>query len=189
MSSNLYHFVTHWKLKASCTEVYEILSDAEGLARWWPSVYLDVKELEPGNGITGKRVALYTKGWLPYTLQWSFIVTENTRPHGFTIAAQGDFEGRGIWIFEQEGEDCHITFDWKLTAEKPLLKYLSFIMKPLFSANHKWAMKKGEESLQLELLRRRATSATALSAIAAPPAPTFPHNLTNNKKLSSAVFG
>jgi hypothetical protein len=59
-------------------------------------------------------------------------------------------------------------------------------MKPLFAANHRWAMRQGLKSLQLELRRRRATSAQALAAIPAPPPPTFPHNFTNNKKLSAA---
>jgi len=44
-----------------------------------------------------------------------------------------------------------------------------FIMKPIFSANHRWAMAKGEESLRLELARRRAATATDRTAITAPP--------------------
>jgi hypothetical protein len=49
----------------------------------------------------------------------------------------------------------NITFDWKLVAEKPLLRYLSFLFKPIFSANHRWAMARGEESLKRELARKR----------------------------------
>ena len=51
-----------------------------------------------------------------------------------------------------------ITYDWRLRAEKPLLRNLSFLLKPLFEANHRWAMAQGEESLKLELARRRAAS-------------------------------
>ena len=47
------------------------------LPRWWPSVYLDVEELEPADARgLGRRVRLLTKGWLPYTLAWEFVVTE-----------------------------------------------------------------------------------------------------------------
>jgi hypothetical protein len=69
MASNDYHFVTYWRVEGSIEEVYRVLSDATDLVRWWPAVYLDVKELEPGkkNGI-GKVVSLHTRGWLPYTL-------------------------------------------------------------------------------------------------------------------------
>ena len=54
------------------------LSDAEALARWWPSVYLEVREIGPsGPRGVGQRVRLYTKGWLPYTLRWDFEVVES----------------------------------------------------------------------------------------------------------------
>lgn len=184
MAANEYHFITHWKMDATSQEVYDILSDTESLKRWWPAVYLDVKQTEPGNiNSIGKKVKLYTKGWLPYTLQWDFEVTENTKPVTFTIKATGDFAGRGIWHLQQSDDVCFISFDWKLSADKPLLKYFSFLLKPLFSFNHRWAMKKGEESLRLELLRRRANSKTQWESIPLPPSPTFPHNFLNNKKF------
>ena len=70
MATNDYHFITIWGVKSTIEEVSEIIGDAQGLTRWWPSVYLDVKVLEEGdeNGL-GKVVSLFTKGWLPYTLR------------------------------------------------------------------------------------------------------------------------
>ena len=119
----------------------------------------------------GRRIALVTKGWLPYTIRWEFVVVESGYPYGFVIAATGDFDGRGAWRFEQAGPFVDITYDWRLRAEKPLLRRLSFLLKPLFASNHRWAMAQGEQSLRLELIRRRATSAAALAAVAAPPGP------------------
>lgn len=172
-ATNDYHFITVWRVESTIEEVSTIIGDATDLVRWWPSVYLDVKVLEPGDerGL-GKVVSLYTKGWLPYTLRWDFRVTE-VRNDGFTLVATGDFDGRGIWTFEQESSWVNITYDWKIKAEKPLLRYFSFVMKPIFSANHRWAMAKGEESLKLEIARRHAASADELSHIPAPPRPTF----------------
>ena len=173
MADNNYHFITHWRVESTIDEVSKIISDPLDLVRWWPSVYLDVKVLEPGDerGV-GRVVNLYTKGWLPYTLRWSFCVTE-TRNDGFTLLAWGDFDGRGIWTFEQDGPWVNIIYDWKIKAEKPLLRYFSFIMKPIFSANHRWAMAKGEESLKLEIARRHAANKDELARIPAPPRPTF----------------
>ena len=187
MKNATYHFITYWKVKASKEDVYDILGDAEGLAHWWPSVYLDVKIIRPGDKAgVGKIVELYTKGWLPYTLKWSFTVTEANKPNGFTIIPSGDFSGRGIWIFEEDAQNpgwCKVVYDWKIEAEKPLLKKLSFLLKPVFSANHHWAMKKGEESLKLELLRRNAATEFESQQIPEPPKATFLHNFTNNKIL------
>jgi hypothetical protein len=64
-----------------------------------------------------------------------------------------------------------MTYDWRLRAEKPLLRNLSFLLKPLFEANHRWAMARGEESLKLELARRRAISDAARASVPAPPGP------------------
>ncbi len=174
MATNDYHFITHWRAQSTIEEVTSILANAPDLVRWWPSVYLDVKVLEAGDerGV-GKVVSLFTKGWLPYTLRWQFRVTESNPPHGFTLVAEGDFVGRGIWTFEQDGAWANITYDWKISAEKGLLKYLSFIMKPIFAANHRWAMERGEESLKLELQRRHARGDEERARIPAPPAPTF----------------
>ena len=172
MASNDYHFITHWRVQGTLKEVSDIIGDAGELTRWWPSVYLDVRILEPGdeNGL-GKVVSLYTKGWLPYTLRWDFRVT-SVRQDGFTLVASGDFDGRGIWTFEQDGPWVNITYDWKISAEKPLLRYFSFLVKPIFSANHRWAMAKGEESLRLELARRHAKTSEERALIPAPPRPT-----------------
>jgi hypothetical protein len=174
MASNEYHVITEWRVKGTVKEVADVLSQATDLARWWPSVYLDVQELEPGdeNGV-GKVGRLYTKGWLPYTLRWTFRVTESSYPHGFVLDAWGDFIGRGVWTLEQQGEWVHVTYDWKIRAEKPLLRTFSFLLKPIFSANHRWAMRMGEESLKLELMRRRAATPEERARVPLPPGPTF----------------
>ena len=157
MSTNQYHFITHWRVVATVQEVSDIIGDALSLVRWWPSVYLSVREVEPGGSSgVGRVIALHTKGWLPYTLKWQFRVTDARTPYGFSLEAWGDFEGRGIWTFQPDSDHVDITYDWKISAEKPLLRYLSFILKPVFAANHRWAMARGEESLQRELIRRRS---------------------------------
>jgi hypothetical protein len=174
MPANEYHFITHWyALNATCEEVQAILEDPADLPRWWPSVYLEVRVTAPGNerGV-GREVTLYTRGWLPYTLRWSLRITENNRPRGFALEAWGDFVGRGVWILEQAGPDVHVVYDWRIRADKPLLALLSPVLKPLFELNHRWAMARGEESLRLELQRRRATSDSARAMVKPPPGPT-----------------
>jgi len=172
VNANQYEFLSRWRMRATCGEVADILGDPVALQRWWPSVYLDVKELVPpdARGV-GRRVALHTKGWLPYTIRWEFEVVESRYPYGFALVACGDFDGRGVWTFQQDGAFVDITYDWRLRAEKPLLRSLSFVLKPLFEANHRWAMAQGEESLKLELQRRRAASDAARAGIPAPPGP------------------
>jgi hypothetical protein len=170
-----YHFVTNWKIQGTAREVAEVLGDPLALPRWWPSVYLDVKELAPGDPETrvGRLIELFTKGWLPYTLRWRFKVTESRGASGFTLVAEGDFVGTGVWTLDQQGDMVEVRYDWRIRADKPLLRYGSFAFRPIFSANHRWAMARGEESLILEMRRRHAKTEGERLAVPAPPGPTF----------------
>jgi hypothetical protein len=47
------------------------------------------------------------------------------------------------------------------------------VFRPIFRANHLWAMARGEESLDLELRRRRAETEEERRAVPAAPGPTF----------------
>ncbi len=177
-----YQFLTKWRIKASPEEIYQILNQPEELPRWWPSVYLDVRTLEAGDTDGKAKVTeMYTKGFLPYSLIWKFTATEKQYPNRMALIAQGDFVGKGVWDFHEDGDYCLIHYDWQLEATKPLLRYLSFLFKPIFKANHHWAMRQGEKSLALEVRRRRATSQEELNKIPQPSGPTFPHNWLNNR--------
>src|SRR5437868_5195332 len=150
MASNEYHFITRWRVEGTPEEAYDALDDPLELPRWWPAVYLGVKELPPDPAWGPGRVyELFTKGWLPYTLRWRLRRTAKDRPHGYTIEARGDFDGRGVWTFVGDGLFVDVTYDWRLRADKPLLRALSWLLKPVFAANHRWAMAKGEVSLRL----------------------------------------
>ncbi len=170
-----YHFVDRWRVEADCKEVADIIEDALGLPRWWGSVYFEVKELEPGEGNhgTGKLIHVRAGGWLAYTLKINFRTVESRYPSGFTMDATGDLEGKGIWTFEPDGPFVNVTYDWTIRANKPVIEKFSFFLKPIFRSNHNWTMRRGEESLKLELLRRRAKSPEERARIPPPPRPSL----------------
>jgi hypothetical protein len=171
--SNEFHFVTHWRLNGSREEVAAVLNEPGELARWWPSAYLDSRMLKEGDSHgVGRLVGVVSKGWLPYVIRWRFTVTRNDAPDGFALRAEGEFRGVGVWTFTQDGEFVDTMYDWRITFEKPLLNRLTWLLRPAFGANHRWAMRKGEESLKLELARRRLPADRA-ARLPAPPGPTF----------------
>jgi hypothetical protein len=172
--SNSYRFVSHWCVEGTAEEVYRIIEDVTAFPRWWPAVWLRVEVLDPGDadGI-GKLVRLTSKGWLPYILHWTARTVDKEFPNRVVLRASGDFDGEGRWLFRTEGSNVQVEYAWTIEAHKPLLRYLSFLLKPIFSANHHWAMARGEESLRLELARRRARCPEERDQIPAPPAPTF----------------
>ena len=167
-----YHFVTRWRVPGTREEVAAVLRDPADLVRWWPSVYLTVDVIDPGgaDGV-GRVVSAYSKGWLPYTLQWRFTTTSSPGASGFSLRAEGDFVGTGTWVFKQDGDHVVALYDWRIAAEKPLLRRLTWLLRPAFSANHHWAMRQGEVSLRRELERRRLGPDAAFQV--SPPGPTF----------------
>ena len=174
MSANDYHFIDRWRVEGDVKEIADIIEDALSLSTWWPSVYFAVNELVPGGeGGVGKLISLRAGGWLPYTLRINFRTTESCYPHGFTMEATGDLEGKGIWGFQQDGPFVNVTYDWTIRANKPIIDKLSFLLRPIFRSNHKWTMRRGEESLQLELLRRRALTKEEAAAVPGPPRPSL----------------
>lgn len=112
---------------------------------------------------------LFTKGWLPYTLSWTFRVIEVSLPHRIVLTPTGDFSGRGEWTLWQDGSCAVVRYDWDVEAQKPLLRALGWLFHPIFTANHNWAMRKGEESLKLELVRRKAATEEERSRVPPPP--------------------
>jgi hypothetical protein len=152
-----YRFVTHWRLRGTCAEVAEILEAAEQLPRWWGTVYRGARIIRQPYGPhgLGQVVSVVSKGLLPYRLRWQFTVLEERYPYGSTIEARGDFVGRGVWRFAQDGDCVAVSFEWQVYAEKPLVRMLSPLLRPLFEYNHRWAMARGAASLAAELTRRR----------------------------------
>ena len=82
------------------------------------------------------------------------MVTESNSPYGFSLEAGGDFVGYGVWTLTQDGEQAVVVYDWRIRAEKPLLKLFTPLLRPLFAWNHRWAMAEGERCLKAESDRR-----------------------------------
>lgn len=155
MAAHDYAFLTEWRVSGKPDEVYRLIEDVPAYPRWWPEVWLRVTELEPIDGMS--RYDLHTRGRLPYTLRWQSQTTEKRFPLRLALVATGDFVGRGIWTFIPDGADTIVRYDWRLRTEKPLLRHLSWLMKPLFRWNHNWAMARGLEGAKRELARRSST--------------------------------
>jgi hypothetical protein len=157
MPASEYRFVTRWRLPGTVEQVSDLLGDTETLTRVWPSLYSWAWVVNPGDSRgVGKELLVETKGHLPYTLRWSFRVTESRAPYGYSIEAWGDMVGSGVWTLEPDGDGTRVTYDWRVRAEKLLLKWLSPLLKPIFKSTHDRVMADGETGLRRELERRRA---------------------------------
>ena len=147
---------TTWRVPGRVEEVADILSQPEAFPRWWGDVYLAVKTTDKGDAQNiGQTVAVHSKGWLPYRLNWQGKLVENHMPASWTVEATGDLVGRGVWTLTQKGDIAEIHYDWSVRSDRLLFRVLAPMMKWVMVSNHRWAMAKGEKGLEAELLRRR----------------------------------
>jgi hypothetical protein len=189
MAIHDYHFINHWRVEGTVEEVADIIAEPLEMPRWWPAWCLSAAQVEKGDerGV-GRVVNIHAKGWMPYAIHWQLRVRESDRPRRYVVHVTGDLEGCGIWTFEQDGPFVNATLDWKVRANFPFIRYLSFLLKPLFRNNHFWAMDRGEESLRLELARRHAATSEERARIPAPPPPTWPHRRQWEKNLRAGIL-
>ena len=146
---------TTWRVRGRIEDIAKILSEPEEFPRWWGDVYLSVKTLKAGDANSiGQTVAVYSKGWLPYRLNWQGTLVENRMPTSWTVQATGDLVGRGIWTLTQTGDAAEVFYDWSVSSDRVLFRVLAPLFRRLMISNHKWAMAKGEVGLRAELARR-----------------------------------
>jgi Polyketide cyclase / dehydrase and lipid transport len=154
MSHAAYRFVTHWRVRGRCEQVADILEDVDAIPKWWRSVYRTARVVERGgeHGL-GRVVDVTTKGFLPYTLRWTYRVTQVDYPHTSTIVASGDLEGDGHWNFVQNGDYVDITYEWNVRANHPLIRRFHRLLAPLFALNHSYTMRDGLRGLRAQVER------------------------------------
>ena len=170
-----YQVKTTWEIEAAVHEVAEILREPASLARWWPAAFLAVEAASRPGAPPGSAGCVWSKGWLPYTLRFEFQVTELLDARGVVVRVAGDFEGSCVCTVTPRGPGLTIAFDWQVRVHKPVIRRWSWLLRPVFVANHLWVMARGLESLRLELARRRGEAALGGVPLPPPPGPTFPY--------------
>ena len=98
---------------------------------------------------TGARVALVTKGWLPYRLRWIAKTTRLDRPWLIEFKGEGDFRtDSSRWVLREIEGGAEATLEWNPIVDQLVVRLLSPIARPLFRSNHVWAMRLGERQLK-----------------------------------------
>jgi hypothetical protein len=60
----------------------------------------------------------------------------------------GDLTGRGVWTLTPRDGGVHIRFDWRVIADRPLLRVLTPLLRPVFRWNHNWSIERAREGLE-----------------------------------------
>ncbi len=183
----VYRYVNRWRVAGRIEDVASILRDGEGYPRWWRAVYLEARTVRQGDARRiGEVGRVRARGFLPYAVEFEVRVTDERFPHGYSLVTDGELQGKGEWRIEADGPWVDVESHWSLSGNKPLWRYTSFLLRPLFEANHHWTMRRGEEGLRLELARRVAPTAQARAAVAQAPGPV--HGLRDTLRAFAEVL-
>lgn len=141
-----YVFVDEWDVDAPVEAVFEALADARTYPEWWRPVYLTVEADGPPD--VGRVSHQHFKGRLPYRLRTASKIVAIERPSSFEIEVEGDLSGHGVWTLTPSDDRTHVHFDWRVNADRRLLRYLTPVLRPLFRWNHSWAISRAAEGLE-----------------------------------------
>jgi quercetin dioxygenase-like cupin family protein/uncharacterized protein YndB with AHSA1/START domain len=140
-----YVFVDEWDVDAPREVVFDALADARTYPEWWRPVYVEVEaEGPPAVGVSSRQ---HFKGRLPYHLHTTSTIVRLERPHQVEADVVGDLSGRGLWTLTPQDDATHVRFDWTVNADRPLLRRLTPVLRPLFRWNHNWAIERAKEGL------------------------------------------
>jgi hypothetical protein len=56
--------------------------------------------------------------------------------------------GKGAWTLTPRDGRVHIHFDWRVLADRPLLRVLTPVLRPVFRWNHNWSIQRAMEGLE-----------------------------------------
>ena len=157
MAYNVFRFDESWDIPgASVSEVYDVLCDGTLLPLWWKGVYLEVERMGPsGPPKAGDRLRAKARGFLPYELNFVLEAVALEPDRFVQVKTAGDFEG--LWSAELSGsgDGVHLAIVWQVTVLRPVLKFLSPILRPAFAWNHRWTTPRGERGLQEYLAAKK----------------------------------
>jgi uncharacterized protein YndB with AHSA1/START domain len=169
-TDNEYLFVDEWHVAAPPHAVFDALADARTYPRWWTPVYIDVDADGPPR--LGKESKQHFKGRLPYHLHTRSKITRLEPPHVVQGDVEGDLRGRGTWTLTPTATGTHVRFDWRVFADRKLLRALTPLLRPVFRWNHNWAIARAMEGL--EPYARAAAQSAAAETVAIPALPDDP---------------
>ena len=142
-----YVFVDEWDVDAPQEAVFEALADARTYPEWWKPVYITVEGDSPPE--VGAVTKHEFKGQLPYHLNTTSEIVSMDPPDSFEVKVVGDLTGKGVWTLTPTDDGrVHIHFDWRVVADRPLLRILTPILRPVFRWNHNWSVQRAIEGLE-----------------------------------------
>jgi uncharacterized protein YndB with AHSA1/START domain len=141
-----YVFIDEWDVDAPQDRVFEALADARTYPAWWTPIYRQVDADGPPE--VGRESRQRFKARLPYTLSTVSTIVRMEAPREFEVEVDGDLRGHGVWTLTPQNGGVHVRFDWRVHADRALIRYLTPVLRPLFRWNHNVAIRSAMANLE-----------------------------------------
>ena len=163
-TSREYLFVDEWDVAAPREAVFDALADGPSYPRL-VEAGLHRRGLRRRRPRSAQRSRQHFKGRLPYHLHTSSTITRMEPPYALEADVEGDLTGHGAWtLTEIAGGGTHVRFDWRVTADRTLLRVLSPVLRPALRWNHAWAIARAVDGLEPYAQRLAAGSRERVTA-------------------------
>ncbi len=144
-----YRLTDEWLIPASPGEVWDVLARPCEYPDWWHGVCLAAGG-DTGAAVAGARAAIRMRGFLPFALDLGLVCELAERPSRLRSRVSGDLVGVGDWRLRPHRRGTRAVLDLDVDLRAPL-GLLAPVLRPLFAANHRSAMRRGERALVAHL--------------------------------------
>ena len=143
---NRYRFRSVWRFDVPPETAYAALQETEDYEAWWP-------EIRSTRRLDEDRVEARIRSVLPYDL---VMVLERVRedPETGVLEARmtGDLEGFSRWVITPDGRGgTRLVFEEEAVPQKPVMRRLAPVARPLYRWNHARMMRSAERGLRAYL--------------------------------------
>lgn len=142
MSSD-YVLVSRWTIDCSREALWDVLDEllaTDDPFVWWPSVRVADYD--------GSSMRVRTASVFGYALTFTLDDLVARRPDSLAFTAVGDLRGMGEVRFDELGPGaCALRIDWRVATDRPWMRRTAWLLRPVFVAGHRIAMRQGRRHL------------------------------------------
>ena len=145
-----YSLETHCLFDAPAATVWRETVTVTAYPLWWPAIK---KVVFHGNGEQlheGSIVEYHLRGFLPYTLVFSTLITACVPNSYIQMEAFGALQGVGRTLLQETDGVSRASFHWDVSLTSPLLRWVGRWrpLHALFSANHDYCMRQASRLMK-----------------------------------------
>ena len=142
---NDYWFRNVWSVGAAAGRVFDALVDLTSWPKWWP----DVRAVHQLDDDTAE---LMCRATLPYALTFRLCrAVQDDRSGRLRVDMTGDLEGYTNAVVAPHETGARVAIEQRVVVNKPMLRILAPVARPLFQVNHALMMRRGRHGLHAYL--------------------------------------